>query len=180
MLKGWACEPQNVPRVKSPLGVAAAVVFLLAVPLAASYQLVFTEGVEVVIHVALAVGAALTASAMGDFKTAWAIRWVGWISAGVLAAIFLLQAIGEFVQNDALTRFVFQVLGQGLETGLVYGFLAWCAGVLLADSRGTTRLVGFAAVALAASASLLEMKLLGLLPFVWLLLESARRPAIRT
>jgi hypothetical protein len=160
--------------------VAAAVAFLLAVPIAASYQLVFARGVEVVIHVALAVGAALTAIAVGDFKTARGVRWVGWISAGVLAAIFFLQAVGEFLQNDALTRFVFRVLGQGLETGLVYGFLAWCVGVLLTDSQGLTRMVGFVAVALAASASLLDVKLLGLLPFVWLLLESARRRATRT
>jgi len=166
--------------MKSRRGVAAAVAFLLAVPVAALYQLLFAKGVEVVIHVALGVGAVLTASAVGDFKTAHGVRWVGWISAGGMAAIFLLQAVGEFVQNAALTRFVFQVLGQGLETALVYGFLAWCVGVLLTDSQGAARMVGFVAVALAASASVLDLKLLGLLPFVWLLLESSRRRATRT
>ena len=166
--------------MKSPRGAAAAVAFLLAVPIAALYDFVFARGVEVVIHVALAVGATLTATAVGDFRTAPWIRLVGWISAGSLAAIFLLQAVGELVRNDALTRFAFQVLGQGLETGLVYGFLAWCVGVLLTDSRGAIRIVGWVAVALAASSSLLDVKLLGLLPFVWLLLESARRRATRT
>jgi hypothetical protein len=161
--------------MKSPRGLAGAVVFLLAVPVAALYQAVFTDGVEAVIHVALAAGAALVASAAGDFKTARWIRWTGWVSAGAMAVIFLLQAVAELVRNDALTRLAYQVLGQRLEGWLVYLFLLWCLAVLVVDSSGRTRLLGLVAVALAASAGALDQKLLGLLPFVWLLFESARR-----
>ena len=161
--------------VKSPRGLAGAVAFLAAVPIAALYQALFATGVEFVIHLALATGAALTASAVVDFRTTAWMRWLGGLSMGILAAIFLAQGVGEVVHNERLTYVVYQVLGQGLERWLGYGFLAWCAAVLVHDSRGVSRVLGCAAVAAAALARVLDLSVLSLLPFVWLAVESARR-----
>jgi hypothetical protein len=161
--------------VKSPRGLAGAVAFLAAVPVAALYQALFTAGVEFVIHLALAVGAALTASAVGDFRTAAWTRWMGGLAMGALAVIFLVQGVSEVVHDETLTYVVYQVLGQRLETSLVYVFLMWCGAVLLSDSRGKTRVLGCAAVVAAAFARVLDLNALSLLLFVWLAFESARR-----
>ena len=161
--------------VKSPRGLAGAVAFLAAVPIAALYQALFATGVEFVIHLALATGAALTASAAGDFKTPVWMRWIGGLSMGILAAIFLAQGVSEVAHNERFTHVVYQVLGQGLERWLGYGFLAWCASVLVHDSRGVSRVLGCAAVVAAAFARILDLSVLSLLPFVWLVVESGRR-----
>lgn len=161
--------------MKSPRGLAGAVAFLAAVPIAAVYQALFPVGVEAVIHLALATGAALTASAVGDFKTPVGMRWLGGLSMGILAAIFLAQGVSEVVHNERLTYVAYQVLGQVLERWLGYGFLAWCVAVLVHDSRGLSRVLGGAAVAAAVLARVLDLSVLSLLPFVWLAVESARR-----
>jgi hypothetical protein len=161
--------------VTSPRGLAGAVAFLAAVPIAAVYQSFFATGVACVIHLALATGAALTASAVADFRTSVWMRWMGGVSMGTLAVIFFVQAVAEAARNDTLSYVAYQVLGQGLERWLGYGFLAWCVAVLVTGSRGWIRLLGCAAVAAAALARVLDLSALSLLPFLWLACESARR-----
>lgn len=100
---------------------------------------------------------------------------MGGLAMGALAAIFLAQGLSELVRDEAFTHFVYQVLGQRLERWLGYVFLLWCAAVLVSDSRGTIRVLGCAAVALAAFSRVLDQNALNLLPFVWLALESVRR-----
>ena len=77
--------------MRSTRGLFASVVFLLALPLTALYQTVFGTGVEVVIHGALALGAALMSFAVFDFKTPRWATWMGSASTGVLAATFFLK-----------------------------------------------------------------------------------------
>src|SRR5262245_45112387 len=106
--------------MRSPRGFLAAIVFLSLLPIAVLYQMFFDNGIEVVTHGVLAVGTALIAFAVFDFKkvTSW-ITWLAGISMGILAAIFLLQGVSLLIQNDTLTYLVFQVLGQRLEALLV-------------------------------------------------------------
>jgi len=178
--------------MRSPRGFTGAAVFLLALPVTVLYEAAFGGGVEVVIHAALALGSALTAFAVFDFKTSRWIAWVGCAAAGTLAAIFLLQGVGELVRRPGLTRFVYQVLGQRLEGRLVDLFLLWCIGLLLLDSAGKSRILGLVvmsivvcvevySIGLSAAGRSLDLetpgfKLLFLLPFVWLLLESRKAP----
>jgi len=61
--------------VKSPREFAAAVIFLLALPMAALCQMVVGAGAETVVHAVLALGSALLSLAVFD-RTA---RWVAWI-----------------------------------------------------------------------------------------------------
>ena len=161
--------------------------------MAALYQAVAGRGAEVVIHLALAFGAALMAVAVFDFRTARWIAWTGSLSLGVLAVIFLLQAVAELAQRDTLTRLAYRGLGQGIEARAADLFVIWCMAVVLVDSRGWTRIVGAGAVALVAGmrgysyylayrgtsldAEAPALKVLALLPFIWLLLEARRTRA---
>jgi hypothetical protein len=175
----------------SPRGYAAAAIFLLALPIAALFQLVIGGGAEAALHFMLALGAALLAVALGDFRAPRFAAWLGRVSLGALGAIFLLQGVALVSDNAALSHVAFQVLGQSLEGWLVAGFLFWCSVLLLVDSRGKTRLFGVVAIGLTVSTRILDfvytmrgasmgatwpgLKLLYLVPFVWLLLESRKR-----
>ncbi len=179
--------------MRSRWGVSAAVVFLLAVPLAVLMDGVFSVDAEATLHLVCALGFALLAGAVFSFRTPRWLTWVGCLSAGAMAVIFLLQGISNLVPNDALHRIAFQILGQTPERVLPDLIVAWFVGLLLTDSRGWTRTLGWVVMALVVGvevlgyASLLlgssifvvvpALKLALLLPFVWLLCESAKKLA---
>ena len=174
--------------MRSPRGFFAAIVFLLLLPIAVLYQMLFESGIEIVTHLVLAVGSALISLAVFDFKTPRWITWTGCISMAVLAVIFLLQALALAVQNESLSHLVFQVLGQQLEKGLGLLFIFWCVAMLLTDSRGKTRIFGMVVMSAVVLLQIYtyglsylggtapeELKLILLLMFVWLLLESMKK-----
>lgn len=175
--------------MRSPRGFLAAVVFLLMLPAAALYQMLFDYGLSVFIHLVLAAGSLLIASAVFDFgKVAKWINRAACLFACAEAAIFLLQGVSHLIQNDSLTYLAYQVLGQRLEARLVDLFVFWCVAMLLADSRGKTRVFGFVAVSAVVCSEVYKyslsylgdapaesLKLLVLLLFVWLLLESKKK-----
>ena len=174
--------------MKSTRGFFASIAFLLALPLTALYQMLFGTGAEALIHAALALGSALMAFAVFDFKTPRWATWMGLVSTGALAAVFFLQGLSEVTHNEALTHFAYQVLGQWLEGRLVDLFMAWCVVLLVVDRQATRRIFGIVAMAtvacvkayslgLAHHGTSLEaeaplLKIVWLLPFVWILLES--------
>jgi hypothetical protein len=116
---------------------------------------------------------------------------LGVVSAGALAVVFLLQGLSELLQNARLTDVVYRVLGQRIEGWLVDMFLVWCVGVLLTDSRGRTKAFGYVAVGVAVAGEVYAnwlayrgtslnaqapaLKLVVLLPVLWLLFESRKR-----
>ncbi len=177
--------------MKSPLGLAAAIVFLSALPIAALCEgMVEGRGGEIAIHLMLALGAALMVPAAFDFRTPRWIAWTGSTSAVFLAVTFLLQGVSLWTQNDALIHLAYQVLGQRMESLAGDLFLVWCIAVLLMVSRGPIRVVGAVALALAVgmrvyayylsslgsslSAKAPALQVLALLPFVWLMLEAKK------
>ena len=177
--------------MKSPRGFAAAIVFLLALPIAAMWQMFVGTRAETLVHVALALGSALLSLAVFDFRTARWVAWIGSVSTGALAAIFLLQGVSEVMQNGSLTYLAFQVFGQWLEASLIDLFTFWCIAMLLMDSQGKTKILGFVAMSLVVgvkgysygltylgsslNAEAPGLKLLYLLPFAWLLFETTKR-----
>jgi hypothetical protein len=176
-------------NIRSRAGLAASIVFLLLLPIAVLYQALFENGVEIVIHIVLAVGAALLAFAVLDFKTPGWMASVACVSTVLLAVIFALQAVSLSVPNDTLSYLAFRALGQGVEGWLGNLFILWCAAMLFFDSRGKTRIFGFFVVGLAVCEKIYEyfliyhgeavpdaLKLILLLLFVWLLLESTKKP----
>jgi hypothetical protein len=181
--------------MKSPRGCAAAVVFLSALPVAALCQAAARGGAEIVIHLMLALGAALMAFAVFDFRTPRWIAWTGFVSLGFLTVTFLLQGVSEWAQNASLTHLAYRVLGQRLEAWAGDLFVLWCIAVLLIDSRGWKRIVGAIAVALVVGmrgyayylssqgrslgAEAPALQALALVPFVWLLLETSQPSRVR-
>ena len=174
--------------MRSPRGFFAALVLLFGIPIALLSQVVFGIEFEIPFHFLIAIGSGLIALAVFDFKLPRWSTWLGSVSSGALAAIFLLQGVSRLIPNDALFYLAYQVLGQQLESALVDGLLLWFVALLLGDSQGKTRLFGGAALALAVGSELYRyglaylgaelpgiLKLTMLLPFVWLLLESKKK-----
>ena len=182
--------------MRSTRGLFASVAFLLAFPLTALYQMLLGTGVEAVIHGVLALGSALMSFAIFDFKTPRWATWMGSVSTGVLAIVFVLQGASEATHNEALTYLAYQVFGQRLEGLLVDLFMAWCVVVLVIDSQATTRVLGIVAMATVAcvkaysiglayhgtslDAEAPMLKILWLMPFVWILCESATGKRFRS
>src|SRR5829696_5708776 len=186
-------ESQGRSRVsmRSPRGLLAAIVFILALPVALLSQILFGSGASTTIHLALGAGSLLLAFAVFDFKLPRWINWIGCVSAGALAVIFLLQAVALLVQNDSLTYLAYQVLGQWPEGRLPDLVILWFVAMLLIDSQGKTRILGIVAMSIAVASEVYKytlvylgtpieaqpqmLRALMLLPFVWLLFESAKK-----
>lgn len=185
-------EASGSSNRRSQRGLWGAIVLLLALPLAVMTQVVIGSGSETIVHFALAAGAALVAFSTSDFETPRWIAWIGGVSAGGLAAIFLLQGVSQLVGSDSLSTFAYQVLGNWPERLLLTLFVLWLVAMLLTASRGRTRILGFVTVAIVVcleaygyfgllflgTNTLAEtpgLRALYLLPLVWLAFESGER-----
>jgi hypothetical protein len=176
--------------MRSRQGLFAATAFLLALPLAALSQGLFGVEAEIVIHFMCAAGFTLLAWAIFDFATPRWMTWTGCLCASALAVIFLLQGISNLLPIDALRFLAFAVLGQVPERVLPDLLLVWFAGLLLVDSRGRTRSLGWLIMGIVVGVEVIgygaslsggslyaaapALKLVLLLPFVWLALESTK------
>lgn len=165
---------------------------MLALPMAILTQVLVGSGSGTMVHLALAAGSVLVASAVFDFETPRWIAWIGCASMAGLATIFFLQAVSLPLGNDALSSFSYQLLGNWPERVLPDLFILWPAALLLMASRGRTRVLGFVAVTVVVCLELYSyslllfgtpastlasgLKVLYLIPFVWLLFESWKRP----
>ena len=141
------------------------------------------------IHFVLAAGSLLLAFSVFDFKLSRWINWIGCVAALALGTIFLLQAVALLIPIESLHYVAYQVLGQWPEGWLPDVVVLWFIAMLLIDSRGKTRILGFVAISLAVCYELYShilrylgtwdiesLRLLMLLPFVWLLFESTKKP----
>jgi hypothetical protein len=181
----------GVRHLRSPRGLLAAVVFLLAVPVALLCQILFGSGAGTTLHLALGAGSVLLSFAVFDFKLPRWINWIGCVSAGALGAIFLLQAVALLIPNDSLNYLAFDVLGQRLEGSLPDLIILWFVAMLLFVSQGKTRILGIVALSLAVGFEVYKytlaylgtpveaqpqmLRLLMLPLFVWLLFESTKK-----
>jgi hypothetical protein len=177
--------------MKSRRGFLAAVLLLLALPVAVLGQLLFGADSETVVHLVGATGFVLLAPAFFDFALPGWVAWAGAAAAGALATVFALQALGTVLPDEALHAFAFQTLGSLPERIALDALLACLLAVCLLESRGATRTLGLLTLLTAVAAevylaSLLlagipanaALRLLNLLPLVWLLLESRTARAL--
>lgn len=176
--------------MRSPRGFYGAIAILLVLPTAAVFSVAFDDD-EVGVHIALATGAFLFASAMFDFDIPRPINLLAVVCTTLLGGIFLLQAISPLTSDDGFHDFAYETLGQWLEGTLTLAFVIWCFVLLLSDSKDRTRLLGWVTVPLLliyATALWLTglmgvdqppgiLKLLFMPVMLWLLLESRKPPA---
>ena len=185
-------EASRGSGMRSPPGLLGSLVLLLALPIAVLTQVLFGSGSAVAIHVALAAGCGLVSFSAFDFGTPRWLAWIGCVSAGAFAVIFLLQAASTLIGNEPFSYFTNEVLGFWPEKILLSLITLWLVGVLLTASWDKTRIVGFVAMAIVVCVEayvyfgllylgtnpFLEtsaVKLPYLLPFVWLLFESGKK-----
>jgi hypothetical protein len=185
-------ETSSGSGMRSPRGLLGAIVLLLALPIAVLTQVLLGGGSAVAIHVALAVGCVLVSLSAFDFGTPRWLAWVGCVSAGAFAAIFLVQAASSLIGNESFSYFANEVLGFWPEKVLLSLIAFWLVGILLTSSRGRTRVLGFVVMATVVGVEAYvyfgllylgtnpfldtaPVKLAYLLPFVWLLFESGKR-----
>ena len=176
--------------MRSPAGLAAAVTMLLALPVAiVAAQVASESAAELVIHLAIGSGCVLLAIAALDFGLPKWVAWLGAASAGAFGGIFLLQAMSQIVPNEALRYVAFDVLGQAIEGVLPYLIQVWFIALFIAASHGKSRILGAITMSVVLGFEIAglvgpvvgldvpSLKVLFLLPFVWLLFESAKRPS---
>jgi hypothetical protein len=176
-------------RIRSPLGLLAALTFLLGIAISFGWQILFGSGAGTMIHFVLAAGTFLLAFAVFDFELPRWMNWIGCAAALALGTIFLLQAVALLVPNETLNYFAYEVLGQWPEGWLPDVLILWFVAMLVLDSQGKSRIFGIVAVSIAVCSELYShtlrflgtapsgtLKLLMLLLFVWLLVESTKKP----
>ncbi len=178
--------------MRSSQGLLGSLVLLLALPIAVLTQVLLGSGSAVAIHVALAMGCVLVSLSAFDFGTPRWLAWIGCVSAGAFAVIFLSQVASTLIGNESFSYFTNDVLGFWPEKILLSLITFWLVGMLLTASRGKTRILGFVAMAIVVCVEayvyfgllylgtnpFLEtavVKLAYPLPFVWLLFESRKR-----
>jgi hypothetical protein len=172
--------------MRSTRGLAAAIILLLTVPVAIAVAVTLGGGAESVIHFGIGAGMVLLATAAFDFGLPRRVAWFGAATCGAFGGIFLLQGVADALGNDALYNFAFFVLGQMPERILPELILGWFVALLVLGSEGKTRILGAIILAVTIGWEVVtlagptlgfdvpDIKLRWLLPFVWLLFESAK------
>jgi hypothetical protein len=176
-------------RIRSPLGLLAALTFLLGIPISFGWQILFGSGAGTMVHFVIAAGCILLAFSVFDFELPRWMNLIGCAAGLALGTIFLLQAVALLIPNESLHYFAYEVLGQWPEGWLPDVAILWFAALLVLDSQGKTRILGIVALSIAVCFELYShilrfggtsdtgsLKLLMLLPFVWLLFESTKKP----
>ena len=179
-------------RIRSPLGLLAALTFLVGIPISFGLQILFGSGAGTMIHFVLAAGSLLLAFAVFDFKLPRWMNWIGCVAGLAVGSIFLLQAVSLLIPNESLHYIAYEVLGQWPEGWLPDVVILWLVALLVLDSQGKSRIFGIVAVSIAVCSELYShtlrflgtsptatLKLLLLLPFVWLLIESTKKPQLK-
>jgi hypothetical protein len=179
-------------RIRSPLGLLAALTFLVGVPISFGCQILFGSGAGTMIHFFLAAGSLLLAFAVFDFKLPRWMNWIGCAAGLALGTIFLLQAVALVIPNESLNYVAYEVLGQWPEGWLPDVVILWLVAMLVLDSQGKSRILGIVAVSIAVCLEVYShtlrflgtspteiLRLLMLLLFVWLLLESTKKPHLK-
>src|SRR5215203_1840858 len=179
-------------RIRSPLGLLAALTFLVGIPISFGLQILFGSGAGTMIHFVLAAGSLLLAFSVFDFKLPRWMNGIGCAAGLALGSIFLLQAVSLLIPNESLHYFAYEVLGQWSEGWLPDVLILWFVSMLVFDSQGKSRILGIVAVSIALCSEIYShtlrflgtspsatLKLLLLLLFVWLLIESTKKPQVK-
>jgi hypothetical protein len=179
--------------MRSIRGLVAAATILLSYLAALAVELLFGSGGDTVVHLVMGTGFLIFATSVFDFGLPRWINIIGTTAAGAFGAIFLMQGVSDLTHLEGLRYVAFDVLGHQLERLLPDVVYLWFFALLLGSSQGKSRILGWvvmlivvgleiaALVSFLLDAPLPRVALVSLLlPFVWLLFESAKRKPTRS
>lgn len=162
---------------------AAAVV--LSYPAALVVGYVFGAGAVTVIHFVMGIGFIIFATSVFGFGLPRWINLIGAAAAGAFGTIFVLQGIADLTHLEGVRFVAFDIFGRHVERLLPLVVYLWFIALLLLSSRGKSRVLGWIVMLIVVGSeiaslaslvfgfSLPNLKVVILLPFVWLLFESA-------
>lgn len=174
--------------MRSPRAFIAAATIVGSYPAALAVQALVGGGAETVIHLVAGAGFGLFALSVVDFALPRWVNAIGAVASGLFGAIFLLQGISDLTDIEGVRVVAFDVLGHHVERLLPDVVYLWFVALLLWASTGRSRILGWVVMTivvlteLATLAALIfdftlpNLKVVILLPFVWLLFQSAKRP----
>jgi hypothetical protein len=160
---------------------------VLSYPAAIAVDLLFGSGADTVIHFVMGSGFVIFATSVFDFDLPRWVNVIGAAAAGAFGAIFLLQGVSDVTHLEGVRYVAFDVLGHQVERLLPDVVFLWFVALLLGASWGRSRILGWAVmlivvgleiatlVSLLFGVSMASVKVVILLPFVWLLFESAKQ-----
>jgi hypothetical protein len=138
-------------------------------------------------------GFVIFATSVFDFGLPLWVNIIGAAAAGAFGVIFLLQGVSDLTHLEGLRYVAFDVLGHQVERLLPDVVYLWFVALLLGSSQGKSRILGWvvmlivvgleiaALVSFLLDAPMPKVALVSLLlPFVWLLFESAKRQPKRS
>jgi hypothetical protein len=164
---------------------AGATTTVASYPAALAVQSLLGSGGVTVIHFMMGIGFIVFATSVFDFSMPRWVNAIGAATAGAFGGIFLLQGLADLTDLAGLRYVAFNVLGHLLERLLPDVVYLWFVALLLLFSKGRSRVLGGVVMVIvigleiAALVSILigvpipSVKLIILLPFLWLLFESA-------
>lgn len=173
--------------MRSPRAFVGAATVVLSYPLALLVQLLFGGGADTIIHFVTGAGFVIFATSVFDFALPRWVNAIGAAAAGAFGTILVLQGVSDITHLEGLRYVAFDVLGHQLERLLPEVVYGWCVALLLLASTGRSRILGWAIMLIVVGLeiatlasfvfgfSMPNVKVIILLPFVWLLFESAER-----
>jgi hypothetical protein len=171
------------------IGAATIVLSYLA---AVAVELLFGKGGDTVIHLVMGTGFVIFATSVFDFGLPSWVNMIGAAAAAAFGAIFLIQGVSDLTHLEGLRFLAFDILGHELERLLPDVVYVWFLALLLGSSQGKSRLLGWVVmpivvgIEIATLAGLLlgvpmaSVKVLIVLPFVWLLFEGTKQRPTRS
>lgn len=167
--------------------IGAATVLLTYPAALAAGLLISGDAASMVAHLGIGAGFVIFASSVFDFGLPRWVNVLGAAAAGAFGGIFLLQFVSELTNIAGLSYLAFDILGHELERVLPDVVYVWFVALLLGASYGKSRYLGAAIMAAVVGLETLTLagvvlgiempvfRFLVLLPFVWLLFESAKQ-----
>ena len=187
-----AAQSQQEWSSRSQRAFIGAATIVLSYLAAIAVEMRFGQGGDTVIHLMMGTGFVIFARSVFDFGLPRWVNMIGAAAAATFGAIFLLQGVSDLTHLRDSGSSAFDVFGHELERLLPDVVYLWFLALLIGSSQGKARRRGFLVmlvifgleiatlVSLLIGAPMATVKVLVLLPFGWLLFDSAERRTIQS